>query len=114
MNAADLFTDVLVIGSGIAGLFFALKIADYASVLIVTKKEKAQSNTNYAQGGIATVLSSVDSFKDHISDTLKCGNGLSKKDIVEKVVRSGPALVQELAKLGVNFSRSTTTFARLR
>jgi len=108
MDATDVVSDVLVIGSGIAGLSFALKIADHAQVVIVTKKEKAESNTNYAQGGIAAVFSPTDSFENHIRDTLACGNGLSKRNVVEKIVREGPARVQELMTLGVNFSRSAT------
>ncbi len=108
MDAADVVSDVLVIGSGIAGLSFALKIADHAQVVIVTKKEKAESNTNYAQGGIAAVFSPTDSFENHIRDTLACGNGLSKRNVVEKIVREGPARVQELMTLGVDFSRSAT------
>ena len=108
MDAADVVSDVLVIGSGIAGLSFALKIADHAQVVIVTKKEKAESNTNYAQGGIAAVFSPTDSFENHIKDTLACGNGLSKRNVVEKIVREGPARVQELMTLGVDFSRSAT------
>jgi len=108
MDAADVVSDVLVIGSGIAGLSFALKIADHAQVVIVTKKEKAESNTNYAQGGIAAVFSPADSFENHIRDTLACGNGLSKRNVVEKIVREGPARVQELMTLGVDFSRSAT------
>jgi len=108
MDAADVVSDVLVIGSGIAGLSFALKIADHAQVVIVTKKEKAESNTNYAQGGIAAVFSPADSFENHIRDTLACGNGLSKRNVVEKIVREGPARVQELMTLGVDFSRRAT------
>ena len=108
MDAVDVVSDVLVIGSGIAGLSFALKIADHAQVVIVTKKEKAESNTNYAQGGIAAVFSPADSFENHIRDTLACGNGLSKRNVVEKIVREGPARVQELMTLGVDFSRSAT------
>ncbi len=102
----DMFSDVLVIGSGISGLYFSLKLADHASVTIITKKEKAESNTNYAQGGIAAVLSSEDSFRDHIRDTLICGDGLCKSDVVEKVVRMGPAHIHELVNLGVNFTRT--------
>jgi len=98
-------TDILVIGSGIAGLSFALKAAKYAKVLIVTKKEQAESNTNYAQGGIATVTSPDDSYELHIKDTLECGAGLCHTNAVEQIVKNGPHLIGELIELGVNFSR---------
>jgi len=98
-------TDILVIGSGIAGLSFALKAAKYAKVLIVTKKDQAESNTNYAQGGIATVTSPDDSYDLHIKDTLECGAGLCHTGAVEQIVKNGPHLIGELIELGVNFSR---------
>jgi len=69
----SLKTDVLIIGSGIAGLFAALKISEYADVILVTKKNKAESNTNYAQGGIASVIDPKDSFEKHVEDTLIAG-----------------------------------------
>lgn len=103
---ADIISDVLVIGSGISGLTFALKMADNASIVLITKKSKVESNTNYAQGGIAAVFSPLDSFEKHIKDTLACGDGLSKQDVVEKIVREGPESIQDLVKLGVNFSRT--------
>ncbi|MFQ5763044.1 MAG: FAD-dependent oxidoreductase [Candidatus Bathyarchaeia archaeon] len=108
MDSIDVVSDVLVIGTGIAGLSFALKIADSAQVVLVTKKEKAESNTNYAQSGIAAVLSPSDSFETHVRDTLDCGDGLSKRAVVEKIVREGPVCIQELMELGVNFSRTAT------
>ena len=98
-------TDILVIGSGIAGLSFALKAARKSKVLIVTKKEQAESNTNYAQGGVATVTSPDDSYELHIKDTLECGAGLCHTDAVEQIVKNGPHLINELIELGVNFSR---------
>jgi len=98
-------TDVLVIGSGIAGLSLALKIANYARVAIITKKEKAESNTNYAQGGIAAVFSREDSFDLHIQDTLRAGAGLCHRQAVELIVRDGPQRVKELIQWGVEFSR---------
>jgi L-aspartate oxidase len=101
-------SDVLVIGSGIAGLSFALKIADFTQVMLITKKEKAESNTNYAQSGIAAVLSQSDSFETHAKDTLDCGDGLSKREVVKTVVKEGPVRIQELMELGVKFSRTTT------
>jgi L-aspartate oxidase len=108
LGSSNVVSDVLVIGSGIAGLSFALKIADSAQVVLITKKEKAESNTNYAQSGIAAVLSPSDSFEKHVKDTLDCGDGLSKKDVVEKVVREGPARIRELAELGVSFTQVAT------
>ena len=96
--------DFLVVGSGIAGLTFAIKAVKYGNVHILTKKRKADSNTNYAQGGIASVFGKKDTFKQHIADTLKSGNGLCHLKAVEIMVKSGPELVQELYKMGCRFS----------
>jgi L-aspartate oxidase len=100
-------TDFLVLGSGIAGLTYALKASAYGTVAMVTKKDRAESSTNYAQGGIAAVMSSTDSFESHIRDTLEAGDGLCHRDVVELVVESGPRLIEELVMLGVAFTRST-------
>jgi L-aspartate oxidase len=104
LNRRD--ADVLVIGSGIAGLTFALKIADHANVALVTKKRRADSNTNYAQGGIAAVMSPADSFELHIQDTLRAGAGLCHEDAVEELVREGPDRVRELISWGADFTMS--------
>ncbi|MFP3869955.1 MAG: L-aspartate oxidase [Syntrophobacteria bacterium] len=96
--------DILAIGSGIAGLTFALNVADRFRVAVVTKKEKIETSTNYAQGGIASVLSPEDSFDLHIQDTLIAGDGLCHPDVVEMVVRNGPDRVKELAQIGVRFN----------
>ena len=98
-------TDFLVIGTGMAGLSCALKLAAFGSVAIVTKKEKAESNTNYAQGGIAAVFDDSDSFEKHIEDTLQAGDGLCLRKAVEKIVEQGPERVKELEELGVRFTR---------
>ncbi len=97
--------DFLVIGSGIAGLTFALKVAQRATVAVVTKKDKLETSTNYAQGGIASALGPDDSFQLHIQDTLTAGDGLSKPEVVELVVRSAPERIHELAQVGVPFSQ---------
>jgi len=102
----EIITDILILGSGIAGLSFALKAADLGTVAIVTKKEKFESNTNYAQGGIATVQDPLDSFEDHIKDTLACGDGLCHEDVVRFVVGEGPDRISELVHWGVEFSRA--------
>ncbi|MBW1982459.1 MAG: L-aspartate oxidase [Deltaproteobacteria bacterium] len=96
--------DILVIGSGIAGLSFALKVAEECRVAVVTKKEKVETSTNYAQGGIASVLGPDDSFDLHIQDTIQSGDGLCHADVVEMVVKNGPARIQELAEMGVHFN----------
>ncbi len=97
-------SDFLVVGSGIAGLFFALKAATLGTVHVITKKEKAESNTNYAQGGIAAVMSKVDSFDLHIQDTLRTGIGLCHEDAVRLLVTEGPDRLRELMRLGVSFT----------
>ena len=102
----EIKADFLIIGSGIAGLSLAIKAARLGSVAIVTKKEKSESNTNYAQGGIAAVMDKTDSFEEHIKDTLTCGAGLCHRDVVEFVVREAPERIQELIEWGVNFTRS--------
>ncbi len=98
-------TDFLVIGSGVAGLSFALKAANFGSVTIITKKGIMDSNTTQAQGGIASVLSKVDSFDLHIQDTLASGDGLCNQEVVEKVVKSSPDQIRELIDMGVQFNR---------
>jgi len=96
--------EVVVVGSGIAGLSFALKAAKHARVLLLTKKNAAESNTNYAQGGIACVTSSEDSAELHIRDTIQAGAGLCRENVVREVVQDGPARVAELVELGVRFT----------
>jgi L-aspartate oxidase len=98
-------TDFLVIGSGISGLSFALKAARLGRVTLITKKDKVNTATNLAQGGIAAVLSSEDSFELHIKDTLISGAGLCHEDVVRLVVEEGPARIRELLALGVSFNR---------
>ncbi|MGH0028701.1 MAG: L-aspartate oxidase [Myxococcota bacterium] len=98
--------DVLVLGSGIAGLFYALRVADAgqgARVAIVTKKHAADSATNWAQGGIAAVQDEEDSFQAHAADTLEAGAGLCHEDVVERVVERGPSMIDALLKLGADF-----------
>lgn len=98
-------SDYLVIGSGIAGLSFALKAAETGSVVVITKKESQESNTNYAQGGIASVLDPTDAFEFHVRDTLVAGAGLCRPDVVDLVVRAGPEMVRELMAWGAEFTR---------
>src|SRR5881397_4185633 len=96
--------DFLVLGSGIAGLSFALKVAARGRVAILTKKDRAESNTNYAQGGIAAVTSKEDSFEMHVRDTLAAGAGLCREKVVRTIVEEGPARIAELIELGMKFS----------
>ncbi|MBI3303970.1 MAG: FAD-dependent oxidoreductase, partial [Deltaproteobacteria bacterium] len=98
-------SDHLIIGSGIAGLSLALKAATRGSVTIVTKDRLPESNSAYAQGGIASVWSAEDSFAAHIQDTLTAGAGLCHPGVVAAVVREGPERIRELIALGTNFSR---------
>lgn len=106
MSAGNSF-DVLVIGSGIAGLSFALKVAQRGhSVAILTKKNRAESNTNHAQGGIAVVTGEGDDFGKHVKDTLVAGDGLCDVKVVRQIVRDGPARVRELVEMGLEFSRA--------
>jgi L-aspartate oxidase len=98
--------DFLVVGSGIAGLTFALEAAKHGDVIVVTKRAVNESATNYAQGGIAAVLDPADSFEKHVADTLTSGRGLSHEDVVEHVVREGPDRIRDLIALGASFSRT--------
>ncbi|GMR05032.1 MAG: L-aspartate oxidase [Thermodesulfobacteriota bacterium] len=102
----EIRSDFLVIGSGIAGLSFALKAAKAGTVTIITKRHIEDSATYYAQGGIAAVMDGADSFESHIQDTLTAGAGLCHRDVVEMVVRDGPERIRELKGLGMKFSSS--------
>jgi L-aspartate oxidase len=93
-----------VLGSGIAGLTFALNVAEKGSVAVITKKNRAESNTNYAQGGIACVTSDEDSFDLHVRDTLEAGASLCHEDVVRGIVEEGPARIRELIELGMSFT----------
>lgn len=104
-------TDVLVIGSGMAGLTFALKAAEHASVTVITKKRRADSNTNYAQGGIAAAFASDDSPVLHARDTLLAGAGLCHGGAVRRLAVEGPARVRDLEAWGVEFTKSGVAYS---
>ncbi len=99
------FADVIIIGGGLAGLRAALAVPESQSVLVITKGGLRQSNSNYAQGGIAGVLDPEDRFEDHIADTLKAGGNLCDPSVVEFVVREAPARINELIEWGTNFDQ---------
>ncbi len=105
----DVESDFLVIGSGVAGLSCALEVADAGSVTIITKKQDSESSTNYAQGGIATVLGEGDSFASHRDDTLRVGCGLCHEDVVERVVQEGPEVIGKLRNWGARFTMRDDT-----
>ncbi len=97
--------DFLVIGSGIAGLHYALRVADHGKVGLVTKKNAADSATQFAQGGIAAVVDPLDSFEDHVQDTIDAGAGLCNEQVVRFVVERGPESIEALLRYGVDFDR---------
>jgi L-aspartate oxidase len=103
MSPSDDTWDYLVIGSGIAGLTFALGVAEHGRVAIVTKDRSSESNSSYAQGGVATVWDPADSFEAHADDTVVAGAGLCHEDVVRMVVREGPDRIRELIALGTRF-----------
>ncbi len=97
--------DYLIIGSGIAGLFLALKLAEKGSVLIITKEKLQDTGTYYAQGGVAAVLGNGDTYESHLRDTLIAGAGLCNREAVEILVEEGPVHIRELMEMGVPFAR---------
>src|SRR5262252_8987851 len=108
------FTDLLIIGGGIAGLRAALAAPAPLDVLVVTKDKIQQSNSNFAQGGIAGVLSPEDRFENHIEDTITAGGGLCHRDIVQLVVREAPNQINDLVKLGTRFDEEEGQLALTR
>jgi L-aspartate oxidase len=103
--------DFLIVGSGVAGLLTALHAARHGNVVLATKRAATDSNTNWAQGGIAAVTSAVDSFERHVDDTLAAGAGICRRDVVEMVVRRGPAVIRALAERGARFSHADGALA---
>src|SRR5437879_7661877 len=95
--------DFAIIGSGIAGLSFALKSARHGSVAVITKRKGADTNTAWAQGGVACVTSDEDSFELHVRDTLDAGAGLCDENVVRTMVSEGPERIRELMELGLHF-----------
>src|SRR5262249_29248149 len=113
-ETAHYFTDVLIIGAGIAGLRAALAIPSPLRVLVVTKDNIQQSNSSYAQGGIAGVMSPEDRFENHIEDTLIAGAGLCDRNIVELVVREAPNQINDLIRWGTHFDEENGRLALTR
>lgn len=107
MRTGRIDTDVLVIGSGIAGLTFAIEAARRLDVVIVTKRDREETATGKAQGGIASALGRGDSVEAHVRDTIETGHGLCHETVVWECVREGPERIAALARLGVEFTRST-------
>ena len=104
-----LHTDYLVLGSGIAGLSFALEAASHGKVLVATKRAADESNTNWAQGGIAAVLDPKDTIEAHVADTLTVGEGLCHEDVVRFCITDGPDAVRELMeRFGARFDHDGT------
>jgi L-aspartate oxidase len=99
------YTDFLVVGSGIAGLSFALKVANYGKVFMITKGTAEETNTRYAQGGIAAVMYAPDSFEKHIHDTLISGDGVCDPESVRLVIEESPERIKELIEWGTDFDR---------
>ncbi|MHA2333666.1 MAG: L-aspartate oxidase [Candidatus Hodarchaeales archaeon] len=106
VDNAEVKCDVLVIGSGLAGLFFALKAANFGRVVVLTKTTMSDCATTRAQGGIASVLSSNDSISSHVSDTMIAGDGMCHPGVVRQIVSAGPARIKELTSWGVQFSKT--------
>src|SRR5271170_4851290 len=102
-------TDCLVLGSGLAGLAVALKVADQSKVLLCTKTDLSTTNSAMAQGGIAAVMSEEDSFATHVQDTLLAGAGLCDVHVVKQVVEQGPGRIQDLVNWGVRFDLGEST-----
>lgn len=100
--------DFLVIGSGVAGLSFALKVAPYGKVAIVTKTRIDDTNTRYAQGGIAAVTYNPDNFDKHVEDTLTAGCNINNRSVVEMVVREAPKQIEQLLTWGIHFDINET------
>ena len=100
--------DFLVIGSGIAGLSYALRVAEYGKVMIITKANEDETNTKYAQGGIAAVTYAPDSIQKHIEDTLIAGDGLCDEAIVRIVITEGMDRIQDMIRWGANFDRDAS------
>lgn len=99
--------DFLIIGSGLAGLTFALKVANHGKVCLVSKTSISETNTSYAQGGIAAVMNKFDSYEKHISDTLGAGAEIGKKEVIEMVVKEGPKRIKELIEWGTHFDKKS-------
>jgi L-aspartate oxidase len=103
--STSIVTDILVIGSGLAGISFCLKfnVSPEINIILISKENLQETNTSYAQGGIAAVLSPKDSFDEHIRDTLIAGDGLCRQDIVEFIIKNGPNAIEDLINWGINF-----------
>ena len=114
LNTFHRFTDVLVIGAGIAGLRAALEVPSDLSVLVVTKDRVTESNSSYAQGGLAGVLSPEDRFENHVEDTLVAGDGLCDREVVELVVREAPHEIEKLIGWGTKFDEEDGQLALTR
>src|SRR5438046_2068689 len=100
--------DFLIVGSGIAGLSYAIKVAAHGKVCLITKSNEDESNTKYAQGGIAAVMHAPDSYEKHIKDTLICGDGLCDEEIVRMVIEESTARIKELIEWGAKFDKTET------